>query len=176
MSLKMFCFSRATSLAVSVSALAMTSTMFTFRCSLFISSRSIWRRLRRERGALERRQCVRSERLPVAPGRNEVQAAVDPVVLNVAPVQAALVGEVLPELVVDVVRAHLPALLAVHGVPEARRVDYGQPEPFFEKKNALQKNLTALFLWSEIKLRIPHSSARMIRTLYVPIRVFCRCL
>lgn len=60
----------------------------------------------------------------VAPGGHEVQAAVDPVVLDVAPVQAALVGEVLTELVVDVIGADLPAVLAVDGVAKTGRVDY----------------------------------------------------
>lgn len=41
--------------------------------------------------------------VPVAERGNEVQAAVDSVVLDVPPVQAALVSEVLLKLLVDVV-------------------------------------------------------------------------
>lgn len=49
-----------------------------------------------------------------------------PVVLDVATIQAALVGEVLSELVVDVVGADFPAVLAVYGIAEAWGVYDGQ--------------------------------------------------
>lgn len=62
--------------------------------------------------------------LPVSPRGHEVQTAVDAVVLHMPPVQAALVGEVLPELLVDVRRAHAPRVLAVDGVPKPGRVHY----------------------------------------------------
>lgn len=47
--------------------------------------------------------------LPMAERGDEVQAAVDTVVLYVPPVQAALVSEVLLKLLVDVVLQVLPA-------------------------------------------------------------------
>lgn len=65
---------------------------------------------------------------PVSPRRHKVEAAVDPVVLDVAPIQAALVGEVLAELLVNILGAHSPAVLAVDGIPESRSVDHRQPE------------------------------------------------
>lgn len=80
--------------------------------------------------------------------RQEVQAAVHAVVLDVPPVQPALVGEVLTELkiafvlfsgadrrhgpnylLVDVADARTPALLAVDAVAEAGRVDDRQAQP-----------------------------------------------
>lgn len=59
------------------------------------------------------------EALPVAEGRNEVEAAVHPVVQNVLAVDAALVGEVLATLLVDVRAARTPALVAVYCVAES---------------------------------------------------------
>lgn len=56
------------------------------------------------------------EHSPVAVGWDEVQAAVHPVVLQVSPVQSVLVREVLPELLVDIVDASAPRLLAVDTV------------------------------------------------------------
>lgn len=54
--------------------------------------------------------CVRVCRsLPVTKWRDEVKAAVNPVVLDVLPIEAALVSEVLLELLVDVVCDGLPA-------------------------------------------------------------------
>lgn len=50
------------------------------------------------------------------------------IILNVPPVQAALVGEVLPELFVDVLRTHPPAVLAVDRVAEPGCVHDGQPQ------------------------------------------------
>lgn len=47
--------------------------------------------------------------VPVAEGRDEVEAAVDSVVLDVPSVQAALVSEVLLKLLVDVVFYLFPA-------------------------------------------------------------------
>lgn len=47
--------------------------------------------------------------LPMAEGRDEVDAAVDAVVLDVFPVQATLITEILLELLVDVVSHRLPA-------------------------------------------------------------------
>lgn len=52
-----------------------------------------------------------------------------PIVLNIFPIQPALVGKILPELFVNVRRAHSPAILAIDGIAEARRIDNGQPEP-----------------------------------------------
>ena len=49
MSFKMFAFSLEISTVVNVSALAITTTMLTFLCNLFINSRSICRRLSRKR-------------------------------------------------------------------------------------------------------------------------------
>ena len=66
--------------------------------------------------------------LPVPVRWHEVQQAVHPVVLYVAPVQPALVGKVLAELLVDVLRADAPAVLAVDRVAEAGRVDDRQPQ------------------------------------------------
>lgn len=48
-------------------------------------------------------------RVPVAEWRDKVEAAVDPVVLDVSPVQAALVSEVLFKLLVDVIFYVFPA-------------------------------------------------------------------
>lgn len=47
--------------------------------------------------------------VPVAEGGDEVQAAVDSVVFDVPPVQAALISEILLKLLVDVVFYVLPA-------------------------------------------------------------------
>lgn len=47
--------------------------------------------------------------IPVAEGRDEVQAAVHPVVLDVLAVQATLISEILLELLVDVFCHRLPA-------------------------------------------------------------------
>lgn len=47
--------------------------------------------------------------VPVAERGDEVQAAVDSVVLDVPPVQAALISEILLKLLVDVVLYALPA-------------------------------------------------------------------
>ena len=58
---------------------------------------------------------------PVAVGRYEIEAAVYPVVLNVAPVQPALVLEVLIELVVDILLADPVALLTVERISETCR-------------------------------------------------------
>lgn len=52
--------------------------------------------------------------VPVAERRDEVEAAVDSVVLDVPPVQAALVSEVLLKLLVDVVFYLLPADANAH--------------------------------------------------------------
>ena len=48
--------------------------------------------------------------VPVAKRRDEVEAAVDSVVLDVPPVQPALISEVLLKLLVDVVFYFLPAI------------------------------------------------------------------
>lgn len=54
--------------------------------------------------------CMRCDKmLPVSERRDEVEAAVHPVVLDVLPVESALVSEVLFELQVDVVRHCPPA-------------------------------------------------------------------
>jgi len=66
----------------------------------------------------------------VAPWRDEVEAAVHPVILDVASIESALVGEVLAELLVDVLGAHPPAVLAVDGIPESRGVHHRQPESY----------------------------------------------
>ena len=60
----------------------------------------------------------------MAVGGYEVQAAVHPVVLDVAPVETALVLEVLVELVVDVLLTDPVALLTVERISEtcARRM------------------------------------------------------
>lgn len=50
-----------------------------------------------------------SERLPVSKRRDEIQAAVDSVVLNVLSVQSTLVPEILLELLIYVVCDGLPA-------------------------------------------------------------------
>lgn len=64
----------------------------------------------------------------MAPWRHEIEAAVHPIVLDVAAIQAALVGEVLAELLVDVLGADAPAVLTVDGIPESRGVHHCQPE------------------------------------------------
>lgn len=57
--------------------------------------------------------------VPVTVRRDEVQATVYSVVLDVLPVQAALVREILPELLVDVSRARFPSVLTIHRVAES---------------------------------------------------------
>ena len=54
---------------------------------------------------------MRSRKSPVSKRRNEVEAAVHSVVLDVLPVEAALVPEVLLELLVDVVCDGPPAAI-----------------------------------------------------------------
>lgn len=58
----------------------------------------------------------------MSPRWYKVQQTVHPIVLDVPPVQPALVGKVLPELLVDVLRTHPPTVLAVDRVPKAGRV------------------------------------------------------
>lgn len=62
--------------------------------------------------------------VPVAEGRDEVQAAMHAIVLDVLAVQATLVSEVLLELLVDVVRHRLPA---VWGTTERQRGEVPGP-------------------------------------------------
>lgn len=50
-----------------------------------------------------------AQTIPVAEGRDEIQAAVHPVVLDVLAVQATLVSEILLKLLVDVFCHRLPA-------------------------------------------------------------------
>lgn len=50
-----------------------------------------------------------AQTVPMAEGRDEVQAAVHPVVLNVLAVQATLISEILLKLLVDVFGHRLPA-------------------------------------------------------------------
>jgi len=49
----------------------------------------------------------------------KVQTTVYPVVLNVFPIQAALVRKILAELLVDVSRAGLPRVLAIYRIAES---------------------------------------------------------
>lgn len=66
--------------------------------------------------------------LPVPVRWNEVETAVDPVVLDVSPVEAALVGEVLTKLLVDVISTHLPAVFAIDSVTKTWRVNNCQSQ------------------------------------------------
>lgn len=50
-----------------------------------------------------------AQTVPMAEGRDEVQAAVHPVVLNVLAVQATFISEILLKLLVDVFGHRLPA-------------------------------------------------------------------
>ena len=50
---------------------------------------------------------------------DEVETAVDSVVLNIPPVEAALIFEKLLELAFDVIRDRLPTAVVVHCVPKA---------------------------------------------------------
>ena len=107
--------------------------MLTFSCRAFINSTSRGRRLTGEEHKhvcvcvcehkhIERlhRECCTSlsscavfcmlSVVPVAKRRDEVEAAVDSVVLDVPPVQPALISEVLLKLLVDVVFYFLPAI------------------------------------------------------------------
>ena len=60
-------------------------------------------------GGAWRGQEPQAQTVPVAEGRDEVQAAVHPVVLNVLAVQATLISEILLKLLVDVFSHRLPA-------------------------------------------------------------------
>lgn len=57
--------------------------------------------------------------VPVSVRWYEVQATMYPIVLNILPVQSALVGKILPELLVDVSRACFPRVLAIHSITES---------------------------------------------------------
>lgn len=48
--------------------------------------------------------------------RDEVEAAVYSIVLDVLSIETALVGEVLPELVVNVVHTHFPTVFTVQRI------------------------------------------------------------
>lgn len=50
-----------------------------------------------------------AQTIPVAEGRDEVEAAVHPVVLDILAIQATLISEILLKLLVDVFRHRLPA-------------------------------------------------------------------
>ena len=112
-------FMRSISAGVRVSALASTGTMFTRWCRALMNSTSRGRRLRGEPSehcptkplpqhppSWQRR---RGLPVPVAEGRDEVDAAVDAVILDVLPVEATFITEILLKLLVDVVGHWLPA-------------------------------------------------------------------
>lgn len=63
------------------------------------------------------------------PGRYKVEAAVHPIVLDIPPIESALVGEVLAELLVYVLGAHPPAVFAVDGISKAGRIHHRQSQP-----------------------------------------------
>lgn len=109
-------FMRSTSAGVRVSALASTGTMFTRWCRALMNSTSRGRSLWGEPGEPRPTEPLPSPPaaraglpLPVAKGRNEVDAAVHSVVLDVFPVEATFVTEILLKLLVDVVGHRLPA-------------------------------------------------------------------
>ncbi len=134
-----FIFFLQTSSCVRLSALANMGTMLTFSCRAFIHSTSRGRRLKNKRACVCVCECthknmskrqwtnfmwgccsncctslalcaeVKHVSVPVAKWRDEVEAAVDSVVLDVPSVQPALVSEVLFKLLVDVVLYWLPA-------------------------------------------------------------------
>lgn len=52
-----------------------------------------------------------------------------PIVLDILPVQSTLVREILPELFVNIRRAHAPTILAIDSVTESGSVHDGQPQP-----------------------------------------------
>ena len=64
----------------------------------------------------------------VARGRDEVEAAMDAVVADVAAIEPRLVLQVLLELLVDVSDDGLEAAVVVDGIPVARSVDDRQAE------------------------------------------------
>lgn len=104
--------------------------MFTFSCSAFMKPTSTGLSLRRERERARARRVGRAllgegrrrrdrsthpeprhqdGHAPVTERGDEVQAAVHPVVLDVLPVQATLVTEILLKLLVHIVSDGLPA-------------------------------------------------------------------
>lgn len=52
----------------------------------------------------------------------------DTIVLYIAAIEAALVGEILTELLINVLGADAPAILTVDGIPKAGRIDNGQTQ------------------------------------------------
>lgn len=62
------------------------------------------------------------------PGRHKVEATVHTIVLNVAAIEAALVGEILTKLFIDILRTDAPAVLTIDCLAESGRIDYGETQ------------------------------------------------
>jgi hypothetical protein len=66
---------------------------------------------------------------------------VNAIILNIFTVQAALVHEVLTELLIDVVGHNAPAIFSIHSIAKARRIDNVQSQSY-----AFFLNVQCLFL------------------------------
>lgn len=66
----------------------------------------------------------------MSPRRNGIETAVNTIILDVFTIQAALVHEILTKLLVDVVGHNAPAILGIHSIAKARRIDDVQSQPY----------------------------------------------
>lgn len=66
----------------------------------------------------------------MSPRRYAVETAVYTIILNIFAVQAALVHEILTKLLVNVVGDNAPAILSVHSIAKARRIDNVQSQSY----------------------------------------------
>ncbi len=114
-----------TSLGVRQSAFAMRGTTFTLSCRAFMNSISTGRSLQTDENFTEHLYlcmdmnsqwwvCVCVCVLPMSKRRYEVEAAVNSVVLDVLPVESALVSEVLFKLLINVICDGPPATKHKH--------------------------------------------------------------